>query len=584
LASTNAETGTRIAPALATSALIGFALGLCFPAWHVAIEPAQVAAGLVSYPADNPYALYEMRVWNVWHQLLTPLLVAGVPERTLTFALSGVVGAINFAALCLFALAMGASPPLALAAPLLTWFFNPLVMQWGFNYPILLVGQGHTYGMVGLAWLALACGALGAGRLASGAFLIGVAPAFHASLGAWLALIAGIAGLTMFARLRPHLGALLRGGGLGVAVAAASFAAHQIGRAPEPSIDPALAQRYLDTFVHLWDAHRVPPELHWNFALLLTATLLAASIAIRRRRELDVGRALALRIFVGTACLGLALAAVLYLVPERALPDALLIAMPTRMLNFPVLLYVPLVLGVAWAMRGDPIARGVLAVLAVAAVAWPAADWLQTVVLPGLGLATTFLVWRGERARALPRLDPTLRAVLVLGIGIGIVLEVPVALRGRPRRAAAVRAPATDAALAAASQVEGLIAVAPGVNTAQAATRRPIVLDPGALDMLPYALAGAPQVERILGDLYGIDFFNPPGSAIRQGVVPYGMAKKIWESRAPVGWHATASRIGFTHVLVPSLWKIDLPLVAKSDVYALYRVPPPEAVGPAGSQ
>src|SRR4029453_5181747 len=120
------------------------------------------------------------------------------PERTLTFAWSGVAGAINFAALCLFALAMGASPPLALAAPLLTWFFNPLVMQWGFNYPILLGRRGHTHGMVGLAWLALACGALGAGRVASGAFLIGVAPAFHASLRPWLAVVAGSAGPPMF--------------------------------------------------------------------------------------------------------------------------------------------------------------------------------------------------------------------------------------------------------------------------------------------------------------------------------------------------------------------------------------------------
>src|SRR5262249_19256608 len=149
--------------------------------------------------------------------------------------------------------------PLALAAPFLTWFFNPLVMRWGFNYPILLVGQGHTYGMVGLAWLALACGALGVGRLATGAFLIGVAPALHASLGAWLALLAGVCGLTMLRALRPPLGALLRGGLAGVAVAGASLALHVLRDGPEPSIDPVLAQRYLDAFVRIWDAHRVPP-------------------------------------------------------------------------------------------------------------------------------------------------------------------------------------------------------------------------------------------------------------------------------------------------------------------------------------
>jgi len=581
LASSNAEAAARVWPALTASALLGFALGVLFPAWHVAIEPAQVAAGLVTYPPDNPFALYETRVWNLWHQLLAPILAAGVPERTLTFAVSGAVGAITFVSMSCFASAMGASAPLAIAAPLLTWFFNPMVMRWGFNYPILLVGYGHTYGMVGIAWLALACGALGLGHLATGAFLIGLGPALHASLGAWLALLAGVCGLTMFGRLRPQLGAILRGGLAGVAVAGASLALHEIGRAPAPSIDPAVAQRYLDTFVHLWDAHRGAPEIEWNLSLLLVSTALGISLALRRSGELGVGAELALRIFAAAALLGVSLGALLYLVPPRDIPNTLLIAMPTRMLNFPVLVYVPLVLGVLWRHRGDPIARGTLAVFAVAAVLWPHANWLQTVCVPGAGVVAIALVWRGEHARKLPNADALLAAVTVLAIGVGVVQMAANAIEKFPVRAAKIRDRSTDPALAAASHTEGLLAVAPSVSTAQAITRRPLVIDPMALDMLPYALAGAPQVERILADLYGIEYFNPPGSALRQGVVPYGMAKKIWESRAQVGWVATASRVGFTHVLVPMNWHIDLPLVAKSDVYALYRVP---EAGPSGSQ
>lgn len=560
-------------------------LGVLFPAWHVAIEPAQVAAGLVSYPDGNPYALYQTRVWNLWHQILAPLLAAGVPERTLTFVVSGAVGAITFASMSCFALAMGASAPLALAAPLVTWFFNPMVMRWGFNYPILLVGYGHTYGMVGIAWLALACGTLGLGRLATGAFLIGIGPALHASLGAWLGLLAGLCGLTMLPRLRPHLPAILRGGLLGVAVAAASLLLHQRGRGPDPAIDPALAQRYLDTFVHLWDAHRAAPGLEWNLSLLLTATALGLVIAVRRSRELGVGAALALRIFVAAALLGVLLALLLTFVPPREIPDALLIAMPTRMLNFPVLVYVPLVLGTLWRHRGDPVARVTIAVVAIAAVLWPRASWIQYVCVPAAGVVAIALAWRGERPRKVANLDSLLAAATVLALGIGVVQMASNAIGKFPVRAAKLRDRTTDPALDAASRTEGLLAVAPGITTAQAITRRPLVLDPGALDMLPYAIAGAPAVERILADLYGIEFFSPPGSALQQGVVPYGMAKKIWESRAPVGWRATASRIGFTHVLVPALWRIDLPLVAKSEVYALYRVDGAgDAAGPSGSQ
>lgn len=561
------------------SALLGFGCGLLFPSWHVAIEPAQVAAGLVSYPDGNPFALYETRVWNVWHQLLAPLLAAGVPARTLTYVLSGAVGAFNFGALTLFACAMGARAPLAFVAPLLTWFLNPMSMGWGFSYPILMVGQGHTYGMIGLAWFALACGTLGVGRLGLGAFLIGLAPAFHASLGAWLALLAGVAGLTMWTRLRPHLGVILRGGLLGAAVSAASFAAHRIGSPPQPSIDPALARRYLDTFVQLWDAHRVPPELGWNYALLAAATLVAGVLAFRGRRTLAIGELLALRIFVAAALLGVAMVAVLHGVPARSLPSLLLIGMPTRLLNLPVLLYVPLLIGVFSRKDADPAARFAIAALAGTTVLWPLAHWLEQVVLPVLGIVAAVLVWRGARPRELPLVDRVLSAVTACAISAAILLEIPVAFRGYPRRAAEVADPRTDAAIEAASLSDGLIAVAPAVETAQAMTQRPIVLDPMALDMLPYALAGAPEVERILGDLYGIEYFDPPGSALQQGVVPYGMAKRIWESRAAVGWRATASRIGFTHVLAPAQWTIDLPLVAKSGVYALYRVPGAPAEG-----
>jgi len=561
------------------AALLGFGCGLLFPAWHVAIEPAQVAAGLVTYPPGNPFALYETRVWNVWHQLLTPLLAAGVPARTLTYALSGAVGAFNFGALALFACAMGARPGLALFAPLMTWFLNPMSMAWGFSYPILMVGEGHTYGMVGLAWFAIACGTLGIGRLGLGAFLIGLAPAFHASLGAWLALLAGVAGLTMWSRLRPQLGAIVGGGLLGAAVSAASLAAHMLGRAPEPPIDPALARRYLDAFVQLWDAHRVPPEPAWNFVLLAAATLLAGVLAFRRSNARSVGEVLALRVYVATALLGLAMVAVLYGVPERSLPSLLLIGMPTRLLNLPVLLYVPLLIGVFSRKDADPVARVAFTVLAGTTVLWPLAHWLERVVLPSLGVVAAVLAWRGVRPRELPRLDRFLSAATACAISATILLEIPVAFRGHPRRAAAVASPSTDAAIAAASEIDGVIAVAPAVENAQAMTQRPLVLDPMALDMLPYALAGAPEVERILADLYGIEFFDPPGSALRQGVVPYGRAKTIWESRAQVGWLATASRIGFTHVLAPSEWTIDLPLVAKSGVYALYRVPGAPAAG-----
>jgi hypothetical protein len=195
---------------VATAALLGFGLGLGSPAWHVALEPAQLLAQVVRYPVATPFQLYETHVWNIWHQLLAPLLAAGIPELALTAALSGVVTALSFAAMAGFARALGASAALSVAAPLLVLLNQPA--EAGFRYPIYIFGQGHTYGMAGLSWLALALAALAAERWRLAGFLVGLAPALHASLGAWLAIAIGLAALPALRTLRPHLRAIFAEG------------------------------------------------------------------------------------------------------------------------------------------------------------------------------------------------------------------------------------------------------------------------------------------------------------------------------------------------------------------------------------
>lgn len=48
---------------LTISGLMGFWLGAAvFGEWQVAVETAQVIAGFVKYPADNPFYIYHVRL------------------------------------------------------------------------------------------------------------------------------------------------------------------------------------------------------------------------------------------------------------------------------------------------------------------------------------------------------------------------------------------------------------------------------------------------------------------------------------------------------------------------------------------
>src|SRR5436190_16955722 len=90
----------------ALSGILGYWIGYrCLPAWQVAIEPAQVIAGIVSYPIDNPNYIYEIKLWTILHQALAPALRAGVSEIALSQVLSGVVGMLALQALSLFVFA-----------------------------------------------------------------------------------------------------------------------------------------------------------------------------------------------------------------------------------------------------------------------------------------------------------------------------------------------------------------------------------------------------------------------------------------------------------------------------------------------
>lgn len=641
--------GRSVRRVLLLSGCAGFAIGLLHPSWQVAVEPAQVLAGLVRYPDGNPFYLYETRVWNVWHQLLAPLLRAGVTELALSVAISGALGALVFQALALFALALGAQVALACAIPFLVVFLNPL--GWGFSYPILLVGHPHTYGMAGLAWVMLVCGVLGAGRLRAGALLLGLAPAFHAVLGAWLAVVVGLALLAELRAFAAVLPALLRWGVVGAALAGASLLAHELAPRLEVHVAPEVQREYFEAFLRLWDYHRQTPDLAaWNGWLVWTGLCLCFAWLRHLRPPLPIPQRLLLRVYLLSGAVPIALLALQRLGSMQALPDALLVAMPARLLNLCALAWVPLVLGILWRFRRDVRALSLLALLGCVLLSWRSDLVLAMRILPFVGLASLGVVarhgsvwgawraglvgtlgylalcvaWRGrvawqgdggfpmaalaagafvlagfaiQRQRVSPAKDaPTRVGARAALRSLAARLEAPaaqllllmplvaasalaaadgVARAAMPfsQRLAEMRDRTNDPVLAAASRAPGLIAPGSGIAHTQLLTRRPVLLDPEALDMLPYAPEGGPELRRILEQFYGIDFFRPPRAALHSAVLPEQPVRHVWERRGEERWRELGALFGVSHVLVRSGWTLRLPEAARGPRLVLYAIP-----------
>jgi hypothetical protein len=168
-----------------------------------------------------------------------------------------------------------------------------------------------------------------------------------------------------------------------------------------------------------------------------------------------------------------------------------------------------------------------------------------------------------------------LRLPLRVALVATVLITVNTAIRGFDVRSSRLRDYSSDRALAAASRGHGLLLVAPRISTPQLITRRPVALDPGALDMLPYALAGGPEFERTLRIGYGVEFFAPPPQALHTAVLPSEVVQPIWEKRSGAEWREVSTNLGVTDALVPAKWRLSgVPEVARSGAYALYRLAP----------
>ncbi len=147
---------------LIVSGALGFHVGAgAFADWQVAVESAQVLAGLVEYPAGNPFYIYHTKLWTILHQLLALPLASGASERTLSVVVSGLLGMVSFQALSLIAFAVSRDILIAVGAAALIFFSR--VAEVGSVYPIWLVGTSHTYGILALSYAALVVGFIGCG-------------------------------------------------------------------------------------------------------------------------------------------------------------------------------------------------------------------------------------------------------------------------------------------------------------------------------------------------------------------------------------------------------------------------------------
>jgi hypothetical protein len=543
------------------------------PALQAPVESGQVLAGIVTYPPSNPFYVYHVKLWTLLDQGAAVLLKAGVSDISASLWIEGLTAALSFAAIFLIVQAISGRTIVALVTPLFMYYFTFPGID--IAYPIHLLGTSHTYGIFGLFYAVFVVGILGVGSFRTGALLAGLAPAIHPSIGALCVSVTAVSVVLNGKVLKPQLPAMAYSFSVGTVVTGASLLWQRHASAGATGTDPHSTGVYLDAFIRNFDYHRSISG--WGHVGLLLGVLVAVSALLFRsrfRHDVSVGTLMVFDALAASVAVAVAGA---FLADHLSGFGLLRVLMPWRYMNFANLCLVPVAFGM---LAGDvlpaPRLRSMFLLLLLAlCLLW------RTLSVSGdaylyLGMILTVLALLIPPSRTLQDLrisDPLIWLPAIMA-AVGIVLSI---LTVAPAiQSLTAEGPDTIADIyRIASERPGMLLTAGDMHLIQLQTRRPVLMDGGALDIFPMVPETGPRFNEILKKVYGLDLFAPPPEEERNKAVISYAHQALWEGWTTKKWEDIRDEFGVTDVLVPSTWDLQLPKITtdEEEKLSLYSIP-----------
>lgn len=580
------DAGLGLGVVATASGCLGFGLGVFWKAtWQVCVESAQVLAGLVEYPADNPFYYYHLKLWTLLSQVPAVLLNIGFDERVLCIAVSGFIGALSFMSLSMCTYALCRNVLVSILSPV---SFLALYLGGGpdsTSYPVIMMGTQHTYGVAGRGAALLSLALVGAGAPRLGLFLMGLAPAIHLPWGCWCVGV-GLLGFLWGGQLTT---AHVKRYGLwflaGLSLTGASFVCHAYMARTLPKILAEEQTPYLEALVTTFDVLRMPVSLFQpGIYLPVFCGLLAFGMLFWCRRDFDNYGASFLRTIVVAGAVSL-FGALLTWFPDLV-PALVTRSMPSRFTNFCVFAAAAFVLGLMgryahartikvliWLhIAYIPFNWFVVPFLTEDKYGWKLEHWREFVLMGSVVLGWRLWAgrtWRNKSDNPFGQYGPRIGRGFSVALAATIVLMLAgtdwFTIIHKSSQYPPFRGPRSDV-LITASEGNGFLVVAPGMEMIQLRTRRPLLFNISSLDQISYFPASAVLGNTILRDVYGIDLL---GHRLADGF----NTDAIWEARTPDEWQNVRAEFGVTEVLVASQSTLQLPEAARDSQFALYRIP-----------
>ncbi|WP_156612430.1 hypothetical protein [Paramagnetospirillum marisnigri] len=547
-------------------ALIGWNLAEFTP---VPMLPAALLAGDASYLPGSPMGLIHAKTVSAITQLIALLMKIGWSDNAVIRTIYAVQAGLLASGSVLVVFGFCRRAFASLAASVLFVAMLPFCGKFGYSDYIMLSLSPSTYGMVGHALILYVVGLLAIGRSGPALFGLGVLLASHPVLGAWCALALVLALLPERHRgTTAALLPLLPWGVAGGALVLLSFLTRPGAPEADMGINAAEAIRYRDAFIALWDYHRNVDLSPLRGMAVVQALALAGLGLVMLRLGGEGGHGLgprrALRIIVLMAVAGAA-SFTLYHFARPLFPTVVTaLLMPSRFLNIPLLLTFPLVAAVMLSRSGNPLVWGMAGIMAAVLAIAPLENASTLEPVAGVVLilaASASVATRWGQLDLLTRMPwPTKpwsaagSMLAMLGV-VTVVGGVTTAILHKPL---VVEDPVVDKVRALVSPPVLFSSRYSQLAYWRLFPRHAPALDVDSLDYITYVPEAAGEISRMLADVYGIDYFNPPYRFL-PAVHMDEHVRERWERFSPQDWRFLADNYGFHTVVTLHPWLLSIP-------------------------
>lgn len=552
---------------LACSALLGMVMGgIFFPSWHHAIESAQSVAGLIDYDQGNPFYIYHRNTWSSLHQILALALAMGFDERSLAFALSGLIGGLSYWTISYLALNLGLSTLSVVLIPVVVHLgrlndFGPL-------YPVWIMGSYSSYGIIGLMLSLAAINLVVDRHLFAGGCLLAVSFSVHPLLAAFTVItLLSAAWLSRSQRTIVIDRELATGFLVGAMVTSASFAAFLYMKV-HVAVDPYQQKLILEKFTNYWGGH------HTKLPLLSTGVALCAIASLFPFIGLRLRNNPLIIVLAVSAGLGLLLGLLSWL-PPFLLPDLFESTLPVRFVSFGILFASVAMLTMLF--DNNP----VLGLVYSAATLW---YWRNLHVLDSDAslklihvLVLLFLI--SFKIKSGVRKFISFACALM----IGAVIVQLVIFKDSPTYRLAYRFPINNFLLEMKDRTndefwskvssDGGLLLYSGMDCIQLITRRPVLMA-SAINQISYVPETGPVINDIMKSVDKLDITNPPDSPFtKTGTLDVRLFIRTWCDRPLEEWKAIGRKYHLTNLLFWDGCKLDLPIEQKYNSFIYYKFP-----------